>query len=143
MKIKFLLNQVNHPYSITINPLFFFIKTYYDIYGMNNQVEWARCEHVIFNSVDESAESIVAAGVNILGLSVFIWNEDYQYAIAKKVKELDPSIVIVFGGPQLDAHKNPNFFLTHPYVDWVCYGDGERAFQLLVDKISNLLGSLI
>jgi tRNA A37 methylthiotransferase MiaB len=138
MKIKFLLNQVNNPYHITINPLFFFIKTYYDIYGMNGQVEWLRCEHVIFNSVDESAESIVAAGVNVLGLSVFIWNEDYQHAIAKKVKELDPNIVIVFGGPQLDAHKNLSFFKTHPYVDWVCYGDGERAFQLLIDKISNL-----
>lgn len=138
MKIKFLLNQVNNPYHITINPLFFFIKTYYDIHGMNDRVEWLRCEHVIFNSVEKSAESIVATGVDVLGLSIFIWNEDYQYAVAKRVKELDPNIVIVFGGPQLDAHKNPNFFKTHPYVDWVCYGDGERAFQLLVDKISNL-----
>ena len=138
MKIKFLLNQVNNPYHITINPLFFFIKTYYDIYGMNDQVEWLRCEHVIFDSVEKSAEAIVAAGVDVLGLSIFIWNEDYQYAVAKKVKELDPAIVIVFGGPQLDAHKNPNFFKTHPYVDWVCYGDGERAFQLLIDQLSDL-----
>lgn len=138
MKIKFLLNQVNNPYHITINPLFFFIKTYYDIYGMNDRVEWLRCEHVIFDSVEKSAEAIVAARVDVLGLSVFIWNEDYQYAVAKKVKELDPDIVIVFGGPQLDAHKNPGFFKTHPYVDWVCYGDGEKAFQLLVDKLSDL-----
>jgi tRNA A37 methylthiotransferase MiaB len=92
---------------------------------------------VIFDSVEKSAEAIVAAKVDVLGLSIFIWNEDYQYAIAKKIKELNPGIVIVFGGPQLDAHKNPNFFKTHPYVDWVCYGDGEKAFQLLVDKISN------
>jgi tRNA A37 methylthiotransferase MiaB len=135
MKIKFFVNQVNNPDTITINPLFFFIKTYYDLYGMNTNIEWCRCEHVIFDSVEDSAAAVVKEGIDLVGLSVFIWNEDYQYRLAQRIKQLNPNIVIVFGGPQLDAHKNPRFFNTHPYVDWVCYGDGERAFQLLIDKI--------
>lgn len=135
MKVKFLVNQVNNPYTITINPLFFFIKTYYDLYGMNQNIEWARCEHVIFDSIEDAAAAVVSEGINVVGLSVFIWNEDYQYSLAQRIKQLAPDITIVFGGPQLDAHKNSKFFQTHPYVDWVCYGDGERAFQLLIDKI--------
>jgi len=138
MRVKFLLNQVANPFSITINPLFLFIKTYYDMYGLDKSIEWLRCEHVIFHDVDTQAQMVVNEQPDVVGLSVFIWNDSYQFELAKKIKSLDPNIVIVLGGPQLDAHKNSQFFHAHPYVDYVCYGDGERAFQLLIDKISNL-----
>ena len=106
------------------------------MYGADKNIEWSRCEHVIFDSLEATADAVIREGIDIVGFSVFIWNEDYQYSLAKRIKQLDPKITIVFGGPQLDAHKNSKFFQTHPYVDWVCYGDGERAFQLLIDKIA-------
>lgn len=108
------------------------------MYGLNKSIEWLRCEHVIFHDVDTQAQLVVDEQPDVVGLSVFIWNDSYQFELAKKIKALNPNIVVVLGGPQLDAHKNNKFFEAHAYVDYVCYGDGERAFQLLIDQLSGL-----
>lgn len=76
---------------------------------------------------------------DILALSIFIWNETLQYSIAKVIKQRHPDVCIVVGGPQIVAHKNKKYFDQHPYIDYVVYGDGERAFQQIIDFEGGLL----
>jgi hypothetical protein len=142
MKIKFVSNgpigEVNAlNYSETnINPAYFFIKAYYMLHGQNPEVEWLPCDFTMFDSVNVQANQIIQQAPDLLALSVYVWNETHQFQLAQQVKQALPNITVVMGGPQLTAHKNPNFFEQYPFVDFVCYGDGERAFQLLIDRLS-------
>lgn len=149
MKIKFVSNAPNLEITplptgkirpTAINGAYFYIKAYYMLHGKNPDVEWLPCDFVMFDSVEDQARNIVDEGADIVGLSVYVWNEDIQFALAREIKRLKPETIMVLGGPQLAVHKDPDpFFEEHPYVDYVGYGDGEVAFQLLIDRISGYL----
>jgi len=87
----------------------------------------------LIDEFNEIIKNIEMDRPDILGLSVFIWNEQLQHNIAKAVKKQCPDITIVAGGPHLCAHKDVSYFDIHPYIDYVVYGDGEKAFQQLID----------
>jgi hypothetical protein len=77
----------------------------------------------------------------MLLLSVFAWNEHTQHELARRYRAHRPTAVIVMGGPQLTAHRDPEWFYRHPEVNWVVYGDGELALQQIIDYESGLLDS--
>ena len=68
----------------------------------------------------------------IMGFSMYVWNENYQLAIAKKVKEKWPECIIVFGGPSaVPLHLEEG--VCDVYID----GEGELLFiNLLMDVIN-------
>lgn len=145
MKIKFLANypptvevEINR-FRFGINPSYFYLKHFYDLHGKNTNVEWQMADLFVLDDFDTIIANIEKNLPDILALSIFIWNETLQYKISKTIKERYPNIRIVVGGPQLSAHKDKNFFSKHPYIDYVVYGDGERAFQQIIDFESNLL----
>lgn len=145
MKIKFVSNglsgEVNQVQlgANAINPAYFFLKAYYQLRGHNPDVEWLPCDFLMLDHVDVQLANILNEQPDLVGLSVYVWNEEIQYYLAKEIKARLPDCVVVLGGPQLIAHKDPEYFIKHPYVDYVCYGDGEEAFQLLIDKVSGYL----
>jgi putative methyltransferase len=145
MKVKFL---ANYPPNVEVeanrlrfgvNLAYFYLKHFYDLHGKNTNVEWQMADLFVLDDFDTIIANIEKNLPDILGLSVFIWNETLQYKISKTIKERYPNIRIVAGGPQIAAHKDKNFFSKHPYIDYVVYGDGERAFQQIIDFESGLL----
>jgi len=120
---------------------YFMLKHWYRLYGKNPSVEWLPAELVLFDTPEVQIEKILADPPDVLGLAVFVWNESIQYQIAKEIKRQLPNTTIVLGGPQLIAHKDPDYFVKHPYVDYVAYGDGERPFQQIIDYASGFLSS--
>lgn len=142
MKIQFVNNglggsEKNHINSI--NPAYFFLRAYYLLHGKNPNVEWFENEWFMADRMSVQLNRIVKRKPDIVACSVYVWNVDYQFKLMEKIRELLPECIIVAGGPQLSAHKEKDFFDKHPYVDYVCYGDGEEAFQLLIDRISGYL----
>lgn len=150
MKIKFLANYPPNGWitsnnaskirkimpgaaPFSINPSYFYLKHYYELFGKTSNVEWLLADLFLLDEFEEIIASIEQDPPDILGLSVFIWNEHLQYNIAKFIKNRCPNTVIVAGGPHLCAHKDVSYFETHPYIDYVVYGDGEKAFQQLID----------
>jgi radical SAM superfamily enzyme YgiQ (UPF0313 family) len=124
-----------------VNLGWLYIKHWYNLYGQGD-VEWLLPGVVIQSDIDydEYVDKLVAEKPSIVGFGLFAWNDSYQYKIASKLKEKSPSTKIVFGGPNLSVHKtddtfnkNSEFFIRHPYVDYVVYGDGERALQTIID----------
>jgi radical SAM superfamily enzyme YgiQ (UPF0313 family) len=63
----------------------------------------------------------------IIGFSVSVWNLRISLEIARQLKQLHPSCVIVFGGPQV-PDKAEAFLRANPFIDLACHGEGERAF---------------
>jgi len=69
---------------------------------------------------------------SVVAFSTYVWNKKYNYALAKRVKELNPKCVIVFGGPEVPITKK-NLFKTYAFIDVVVRGEGEITFKSVLD----------
>lgn len=69
--------------------------------------------------------------------SNYIWNENYNQLMAKRIKECYPNCIIVFGGPQVNE-DGYTFLKENPFVDAVVVNEGEISTQsLLLDILHN------
>jgi len=61
----------------------------------------------------------------LCAFSCFIWNEQYNLTVAKKIKEKYPNCIIEFGGPQ----ASEAMLDTYDFIDCIMLGgDGEENF---------------
>ena len=73
---------------------------------------------------------------NIVAFSTYVWNRNYNFKLAKRVKELNPSVLVLFGGPEPPI-TNPDIFSIMPFCDIVVKGEGEYTFCSLIEKWIN------
>ena len=81
------------------------------------------------DSIDQAV--IDCKGSDIALLSIYIWNQKYTYALAKKLKETYPDIKIIIGGPQLEW-RDDEYFDKYPFIDSMVIGEGELALKFLL-----------
>lgn len=81
--------------------------------------------------VEQAAQQLIQA--DIIGFSTYVWNIRISLAIARRVKELKPETLIVFGGPQV-PNMAEGFLRENSYIDVVCHGEGERVFLALLEN---------
>src|SRR5437867_12643731 len=55
--------------------------------------------------------------------------------LAKLIKDLYPSVRIVFGGANFDGEMGLEHLRAWPWIDYVVVGEGEVPFPALVQKI--------
>lgn len=68
----------------------------------------------------------------IVGFSTYVWNANISLETARRLKEINPDIFIVFGGPQVPDHAE-EFLKANPCVDLAIHNEGERKFTSLLD----------
>ncbi len=69
----------------------------------------------------------------VAAFSVSMWNEQLNLCVARRVKELFPDCLIIFGGAQVP--QNPgDYFETHPFIDVAVRGEGEEAFAEILAR---------
>ena len=151
MKIKFLSNgplgdvtvsnHNSHSYACFINMAYFMMKHYYELHGKNSKVHWLPADLMLLDDFETIIDDLSNQQPDILALSIYVWNQELQFRIAKTIKEKFPKTVIVIGGPELTAHKNSNFFDAHSYIDYVVYGDGEKPLQQIIDYESGYVST--
>jgi radical SAM superfamily enzyme YgiQ (UPF0313 family) len=141
MKIKFFANCPPTSSQYPINPAFFYIKHYYDLHGLNPKVEWLTADLFLLDDFETVLRTVEQDQPDVVAFSIFLWNETFQNELAQEIKKRWPEIITVAGGPQLVAHKDPDFFNRHPYFDYIVYGDGESAFQQIIDHTSGYLSN--
>lgn len=73
---------------------------------------------------------------DMVAMSTYIWNWEYNKALAIEIKKAWPNCVIVVGGPQIDK-KDRNFFDKNPQFDLAVHGEGERAFREILNREGN------
>ena len=73
---------------------------------------------------------------NIVAFSTYVWNRNYNFKLAKRVKELNPNVLVLFGGPEPPI-ANPDIFSIMPFCDIVVKGEGEYTFSSLIEKWIN------
>jgi radical SAM superfamily enzyme YgiQ (UPF0313 family) len=70
---------------------------------------------------------------DIVGFSTYVWNHQYNYALAQRVKELNPNCTIVMGGPEI-AITDAELFQKHPWMDLVIKMEGEITFARILNR---------
>ncbi|MEL6821265.1 MAG: RiPP maturation radical SAM C-methyltransferase [Calditrichota bacterium] len=72
---------------------------------------------------------------DVLGISVLFEQRLSSVALAKKVKEVNPDIKVVFGGPGCDGAMGRELLRVFPEVDYVYQGEAEFAIVPFVRSI--------
>ena len=66
----------------------------------------------------------------LIGFSCYIWNTEYNKALAKKLKESYPDCIVVFGGHNVP--NNTKMLEQYSFIDILVHGEGEEAFKALL-----------
>lgn len=97
--------------------------------NVNYQLEdiiWRR------DNINETVDKL--SKCDIVGFSTYVWNKNYNYTLARKLKELNPNCIILFGGPEMPITKK-NIFEKLPFIDIVIKSEGEIILRQLLDAI--------
>lgn len=73
---------------------------------------------------------------NIVAFSTYAWNHQYNYELARQVKNLNPDCLVIFGGPE-PAITDPNLFRDNPFMDLVICFEGEITFRRVLQNYEN------
>ena len=82
--------------------------------------------------VAEAVTQLQAA--DVVCFSTYVWNIRLSLEIARALKQVNPEIVTVFGGPQIPDRDTERFLRQNPCIDLACHGEGERVFLALLEN---------
>lgn len=138
IKIKFLSGTIPFYGSIHFNPAYYALKTHYRRRGQNNsRIDWLPAIHYNIGLCEgEIAKIIESEQPDVICMSLYIWNHDLYSRLGRYIKANHPDILLLGGGPEVYAHKQPQlFWQKNEWLDAVAYGDGESAFTVMIDAI--------
>nr|MDO8134796.1 radical SAM protein [Candidatus Njordarchaeum guaymaensis] len=97
---------------------------------------------LIPNLTDSCVHGIRQAKAEVVGFHV-VWDSALMsLLIAKKLKEIDPDLLIIFGGPDCSNLFRGGLFSRLGLVDAVAIGEGERTSKELLDQWEKSNGDL-
>jgi anaerobic magnesium-protoporphyrin IX monomethyl ester cyclase len=70
----------------------------------------------------------------VIGFSCYIWNIEETIKVVRMLKKIDPSILIVLGGPEV-TYDTADWMEKIPEVDFIVVGEGELTFKQLLKEI--------
>ncbi|MBC8294249.1 MAG: cobalamin B12-binding domain-containing protein [Pelagibacterales bacterium] len=73
---------------------------------------------------------------DILLCSCYVWNWEITTYLAKKVKELNPNCLMIFGGPQTPDLAE-GFFEKYSFVDIIVHGEGENTLEEILESFQD------
>jgi hypothetical protein len=105
-----------------------YLKAYAAAQGLLEQFAIEILPRAIADHAGDAAlvAAIVARQPDLLGISLYTWNSERSLAIALRVKERLPNLVVLVGGPEVQADNQ--WVIDHPAVDHAIVGEGEQAF---------------
>ncbi len=108
------------------------IRLLYELNQNNKGLEWK--EFTIKEPKEEVAKE--CAAFNVVAFSCYIWNITQTLAVAKKIKELNPNITILLGGPEVSYEYED--VISLPEVDYIIVGEGETPFTEFINSFPNV-----
>lgn len=82
-------------------------------------------EYSINDDLDKIIIDMDVINYNVLGISVYIWNAELTKILIDKIKQVNPVIRIILGGPEV-TYENDEWF-DHP-IEAIVVGEGEKVF---------------
>jgi len=69
---------------------------------------------------------------DIVGLSTYIWNKNYNHVLGKALRLANPNMLIISGGPEPPI-TDPKFFERFPYIDICSIQEGEKSLKAILE----------
>lgn len=130
---KFLLTTLNAKYIHTNLA----IRLLYQLNKKNEKLHWK--EFTIKDNFNDVAN--YCSSFEVIAFSCYIWNITQTLEVAKLIKQINPSIKILLGGPEVSYDWEA--IINNDAVDYIISGEGEIPFmQFLLDfpQIENVPG---
>lgn len=133
--MKVLLTTLNAKY-IHLNLA---IRLLYELNKHRKGLDWR--EFTIKENPNDIAEK--CKDFDVVAFSCYIWNITQTLATARALKNLNPNIKIMLGGPEVSYEYND--VITLPEVDYIILGEGEIPFAEFLDAYPNIesVGNLV
>lgn len=91
-------------------------------------------EYTIKDPVLNIVTDIYQQKPDVIGFSCYIWNIEETIKVVNMIKKVDPSIIIVLGGPEV-TYDIREWMERIPEVDFIVIGEGEQTFKQLLTEI--------
>lgn len=95
---------------------------------------------VVEGTVNEPPQNVISRitskSPDVIGFACYIWNITQTLSLVERLKELIPNLIVVLGGPEV-SYRAEDILINNKNVDFVCSGEGELPFALLVDAVCN------
>jgi len=75
--------------------------------------------------------------IDIVFLSCYMWNWEYNKALAQEIKIKYPECKVIMGGPQVTDRPNNSFFNRYNFIDTVCLTEGEETFVKILQTVTD------
>jgi ribosomal peptide maturation radical SAM protein 1 len=100
--------------------------------------ELCRMRNELFPEVIERwASSIDWAAYSLVGFTSTFEQNVSSLALARRIKERWPGVVIVFGGANYDGEMGPEYVRAFPWIDYAVVGEGDQALPALVSRVAS------
>ncbi len=99
------------------------IRILYELNKKHEGLQWK--EFTIKEDKDQIAD--FCKQFDVVAFSCYIWNITQTLEVAKKLKELNPGIKILLGGPEVSYDWDN--VMSRDEVDYIIVGEGEIAFE--------------
>ncbi|SMQ69740.1 Radical SAM superfamily enzyme YgiQ, UPF0313 family [Bacillus sp. OV166] len=91
-------------------------------------------EYTIKDPVLNIVTDLYQLNPEVIGFSCYIWNIEETIKVVNLIKKVDPSIIIVLGGPEV-TYDTREWMEKIPEVDFIVMGEGEQTFKQLLAEI--------
>lgn len=95
----------------------------------------AGCREKIPKYLDQLVGRIAWRVYDIVGFSCSLQQNMASLAYARKIREKNPEIKIVFGGANFEAPMGTELMRRFPFIDIVVSGEGDHVFPLIVQRL--------
>jgi ribosomal peptide maturation radical SAM protein 1 len=76
----------------------------------------------------------------VVGFSSTFQQNVASLALARRIKESYPDVVIVFGGANMEGEMGREYARAFPFIDYVVSGEGDRVFPALLHALASNSG---
>ncbi len=90
-------------------------------------------EYTIKDNINMIIKDIEEFNADVIAFSVYIWNVNIFKQISSKLNKKNAKLI--FGGPEVSYDSE--YFLNNTQVDFIIKGEGELAFEELLNHLSN------
>lgn len=100
--------------------------------GLDEYFDFQILPNAVVDQASDSAivQEILATQPWMIGFTCYLWNIDRTLWIAKQVKQANPEIRIVLGGPEITGDNA--WVLDGSVIDYAVVGEGEQTFADLL-----------
>jgi|ETNmetMinimDraft_33_1059910.scaffolds.fasta_scaffold04056_3 radical SAM superfamily enzyme YgiQ (UPF0313 family) len=93
----------------------------------------------LFKFPEDLSKELEKDQPDVIGFSSYVWSASLSDMFAKRIKEVFPKIITIFGGPNFPSVKEEQFeyLKKKPWIDYFIVKEGEHAFFRLISELIN------